>query len=59
MACMLHGLAEAKIHQSKFAEAEFLALRALEMHRRLRSTNDIEIAWGLDALGEAFSRNAV
>src|SRR5206468_8593202 len=53
VASMLHGLAEAKNKQSRFAEGESLALRAIEMHRRLRGPEDIETGWALLSLAEA------
>jgi eukaryotic-like serine/threonine-protein kinase len=53
LASMIHGLAELKNGQSRFAEAETLAQRAVEMHRRLRSADHPETAWALVSLGTA------
>jgi tetratricopeptide (TPR) repeat protein len=53
VASMLHGLAELKNKQSKYAEAEILALRAIEMHRQLHGSNHLETAWALLGLGTA------
>jgi len=53
LASIIHGQAEAKKGQSKFAEAETLALKALAMDRRLRREDDIETGWALVVLGDA------
>ena len=42
VASIIHGMAEAKIDQGKFEEAEPLSRKAVEMHRRLRKPGDIE-----------------
>jgi eukaryotic-like serine/threonine-protein kinase len=53
MASMIHGLADIRIQQSRYAEAEALAQKAVTMHRRLRREGDVETAWALETLGRA------
>jgi serine/threonine protein kinase len=51
LASMIHGLADVRNNQSRYPEAESLARKALEMHRRLRGAEHPETAWALFTLG--------
>jgi eukaryotic-like serine/threonine-protein kinase len=53
LATMIHGLAEVRIHQSRFAEAEILAQEAVTMECRLRGQGHLETGWALLTLGSA------
>jgi tetratricopeptide (TPR) repeat protein len=53
LASMLHALAELRNQQTRYAEAEELAQKAVAMHRRLRREGDLETGWALLALGNA------
>jgi serine/threonine protein kinase len=50
---ILHDLSEAKVEEGKYEEAEELARRSVEMHRRLHGNHHPETAWGLFNLGRA------
>jgi tetratricopeptide (TPR) repeat protein len=53
MASILHCHAEILAREKNYQEAERLARRALEMHRRTRPPGHAEIAWALWTLGLA------
>jgi serine/threonine protein kinase/Flp pilus assembly protein TadD len=53
IASMLHGLAESKVRQGEYKQAESLALRAVAVHRRFRGEGHVEVAWALLCLGRA------
>jgi hypothetical protein len=55
VASVLHRLANIKIGEQKYAEAEDLARRSVEMHRRLHGNEHPETAWALLAVGSAFA----
>jgi serine/threonine protein kinase len=50
---VLHGLADAKLTDGNYTEAEQLARRSIAMHRRLHGDHHPETAWGLCTLGQA------
>jgi serine/threonine protein kinase/tetratricopeptide (TPR) repeat protein len=53
LANILHRLADQKQLRRKYAEAEALALRSVEMHRRLHGNGHPQTAYGLATLGRA------
>jgi len=53
IASIYHGLVEAKIAQSRFAEAETIGRVSLAMHLRLHGLEHFETAWGYFHLGDA------
>jgi tetratricopeptide (TPR) repeat protein len=50
---ILHNLANVKSNDGNHQEAEELARRAVEMHRRLHGDHHPETAWGLWVLGQS------
>jgi serine/threonine protein kinase len=53
LATMLHRFATMRSEQSRHAEAETLALQAIDMHRRVRKGPHPELAYGLVTLAKA------
>src|SRR5262249_15529554 len=51
---IIHGLGEIKTAEGRYAEAESLELRAVEMLRKSRGSKDLETGWALWTLGKAF-----
>jgi serine/threonine protein kinase/Tfp pilus assembly protein PilF len=53
IATILHALADMRLGQERFPEAEQAARSSVELHRRLHGPKHPETAWGLNALGHA------
>jgi eukaryotic-like serine/threonine-protein kinase len=53
IATMLHALAEVKVLQAKYVDAENLARQAVEMSRRLQGPEHPEMGWSVFTLGQA------
>ena len=53
LASLIHGLAELRNQQSRYAEAEVLARQAVAIDLRLRGGGGVQSAWAMLALGSA------
>jgi serine/threonine protein kinase/tetratricopeptide (TPR) repeat protein len=54
---ILHNLVNVRIDQQRYAAAEELARRAVEMHRRVNGKEGLETGWGVLHLGWALEAN--
>jgi serine/threonine protein kinase len=53
IAVILHGQADLYVQLGRFPDAEIVARKAVDMHRRLHGPNHPETGWGLRTLGRA------